>query len=171
MPSRRGYGGVLGAPIPKGLVTKPTIAEGDVGSERKWKFVGLVLEKSDALCRHYNCDPGSIKNRHLVIELGKRFVPGFQIDATRSRGGRPKRWDDIALAMLWLYYLEMRGTNVRLTERAALVNMGKRKFFGVKTSRLKDKLPKAKKSPLVQMLMSPNPEDQKFAWNFLGDHL
>jgi hypothetical protein len=168
---RANYTGILAEPIPRILFAQPTIVEGDVCDWRRQRALALMIEKTDALCAHYGCNPKLVTSKHHVMELGMRYVPGFQVETKKSGGGAPKRWDDVRLAWLWTSYCLIRSENQHLSQTSALANMAKDNAFGLNFSRLKEMLPKAKKSPLVQMLMSDHAEDRKFAENFLGDHL
>ena len=173
MADRPAYSGILAEPIPRRLFTKPLLIEGDeddVRTAKRRKFCELALEKTDALCAHYGCDPRLMANTHHVMELGSRYVPGFQESNPKRRGGRRKDWDDFRLAAFSVSYLAMRATNKKLTERSALINMGKDRAFNVGFEQLKQKLPEARESPLVKMMFSDNAEDRKFAWNFFGGH-
>ncbi len=170
MADRPAYSGILAEPIPQRLVTKPTIAEGDVRAARKLKFIELAFEKTDALCAHYGCDPTLMANKHHVMELGKRYVLGFRESNPKRPGGRRKDWDDFRLAAFFISYLARRDANKTLTERSTLKNMGKDRAFGVGFEQLKQKLPEARESPLVKMMFSDNAEDRKFAWSFFYGH-
>ena len=164
------YSGVLAEPIPAKLFAAPTIVKGR--GEQTIEVATLLLEKVEALCEHYGCDIKLVASKEHLLELGSKYVPGFQVENRRPNSGRKANWDDFQFARLWILHRAMMATNPRLSQTDALRNIARkhRNQFGVGFERLKEQLPKARQSPLVQMLESANEEDRKFAWNFLGSH-
>jgi hypothetical protein len=133
----------------------------------------MILERLDALCRHYGVDHRDI-SEEPVLALARRYVPGFQIDrGGRSHTGTRKKWDDIRLAQLWLRYRAVRS---RFTsDKAATAYLSRQKELEGITGKVepvwvKQLLEKAKRSPLVQMMESDRPADRKFASKFLATH-
>jgi hypothetical protein len=165
---RSNYSDGLAEPIPFAVFRAPAIFPSIRRVEIR-QFQEVLEEKLNTLCHSYGVDPKEV-NRHHALILAQRLIPGFQIDRGKRRTHPQKKWDDIRLIALWSLYRSAR--HKFTSDRSAIVSLAKRKeireIIGkAKLVWLEQLLDRARLNPLVQMIESANPADQKFARKLL----
>jgi hypothetical protein len=150
----------------QGILSRP-IGYDALGSPRDTR---ALADKFDALCFCFDVKPQSV-DRDLVLVLARRYVPGFQVG--KARDPPQKKWDDVGLARLWLACRAARpGFSTDKETLSQICRRGSiRRLTGkVKPVWIQQLLNKARLSPLVQLLESNNPADNKFARRFIAKH-
>jgi hypothetical protein len=158
----------LATPIPFAVFRAPTIFPLRRRVESR-HFQEILDERLNALCLAYEVDPKEV-NRHHALILAQRLIRGFQIDRGKRRTHLQKKWDDIRLTALWIFYRSARRTC--RSDKSAIASLTRSKEIREITGKAKSVwveqlLDRARLSPLVQMIDSAHPADKKFARKLL----
>ena len=129
------------------------------------QFQEVLDERLNTLCRAYEVDPKEL-NRHHALILAQRLLPGFQIDRGKRRNPE-KKWDDIRLTALWIFYRSARRSF--MSDKSAIASRTRSREIREITGKAKSVwveqlLDRARLSPLVQMIESANPADKNVCY-------
>jgi hypothetical protein len=163
------HGGALTKSIPFDYLRAPTIIL-DAQNVEGGRFQKLLQEKLTALCRTYDVDPEQVDREH-ALTLARRYISGFQIERHPRSAPKNRKWDDVRLAMLWKLFRKARQdfpNNRRAIEYLAKQRDVRKLTGKVQPVWVEQLLDKARLSPLVQMMESTNPSDNKFARKLLA---